>query len=68
MAGGLHTVETAAVQDEEWIRTADGWKRGNIGNVHTGAWLVDGRRVDPGKGYNPDAPPYDPYPETPAGK
>lgn len=66
MAGSLHTVETAAVQDEEWIRTSDGWKRGNIGNVHTGAWLVDGKRVDPGKGFNPDAPPYDPYPDTSA--
>lgn len=66
MAGGLHTVETAAVQDEEWIKTADGWKRGDIGNVHPGAWVVDGKRVDPTKGYNPDAPPYDPYPETPA--
>jgi hypothetical protein len=66
MAGGLHKVETAAVQDEEWIKTADGWKRGNIGNVHTGAWLVDGKRVDPGKGFNPNAPPYDPYPERPS--
>ena len=64
MAGGVHTVETAAVQDEEWINTAEGWKRGNISNVHPGAWLVDGKRVDPTKGFNPDAPPYDPYPET----
>jgi len=66
MGGTLHNVETAAVQDEEWIRTPEGWKRGNIGNVHVGAWLVDGKRVDPSKGYQPDAPPYDPYPEAPA--
>jgi len=64
MAGSVHTVETAALQDEEWIRTASGWKRGDIGNVHVGAWVVDGKRVDPSKGFNPDAPPYDPYPET----
>ena len=66
MGGSLHNVETAAVQDEEWIRTPEGWKRGDIGNVHVGAWLVDGKRVDPSKGYQPDAPPYDPYPEAPA--
>jgi ketosteroid isomerase-like protein len=60
----LRNIETAAVQDEEWVKTADGWKRGNIGNVHPGAWVVDGKRIDPSKGYDPDAPPYEPYPET----
>ena len=62
----LRNVETAAVQDEEWIRTPEGWKRGNIGNVHPGAWVVDDKRVDPGKGYDPGAPPFDPYPESAA--
>jgi hypothetical protein len=61
----LRTIETAAVQDEEWVKTANGWKRGNIGNVHPGAWVIDGKRIDPSKGYDPDAPPYEPYPETP---
>lgn len=60
----LRNIETAAVQDEEWVKTADGWKRGNISNVHPGAWVVDGKRIDPSKGYDPDAPAYEPYPET----
>jgi hypothetical protein len=33
----LRNIETPAVQDEEWVKTADGWKRGNIGNAHPGA-------------------------------
>lgn len=60
----LRNIETAAVQAEEWVKTADGWKRGNISKVHPGAWVVDGYRIDPSKGYDPDAPPYEPYPET----
>jgi ketosteroid isomerase-like protein len=65
MVGNVpRNIETAAVQDEEWIKTAGGWKRGNINNVRPGAWVVDGKRIDPSKGYDPDAPPYEPYPET----
>src|ERR1700730_13576169 len=30
MAGKLRRVETNAVQDEHWVKTPDGWKRGNI--------------------------------------
>lgn len=62
--GVLRNIETAAVQDEEWLKTQDGWKRGNIGNIHQGATLVDNKRIDNTKPYKPDAPPYDPYPET----
>jgi len=62
--GVLRNVETVAVQDEEWIRTSDGWKRGNIGNIHPGAALVDNKRIDPAKPYKPEAPAYDPYPDT----
>ena len=62
--GVLRNVETTAVQDEEWISTEDGWKRGNIGNIHQGATLVDNKRIDGSRPYKPDAPPYDPYPET----
>jgi hypothetical protein len=61
--GVPRNVETVAVQDEEWIRTGDGWKRGNIGNIHQGAVLVDDKRIDASKPYKPDAPAYDPYPE-----
>jgi len=42
------------------VRTAGGWKRGDIGEISRGASFVDGKRVDITKPYDPDAPPYDP--------
>ena len=53
--------DTAAVQDETWIHTGDGWKRWRIGNVRPGAWYVDDQRVDTRNPYDPDAPAFDPY-------
>src|SRR5687767_15333631 len=53
--------ETAAVQEEEWLRTPAGWLRGNIGNVHPGAWLLDDKRLEPGRPYREDAPPFEPF-------
>lgn len=53
--------DTAAVQDETWILTDDGWKRWRISNVRPGAWFVDDKRVDSHQRYDPDAPEYDPY-------
>ena len=61
MAGKLRRVETNAVQDEHWVKTPDGWKRGNIDEVKNGAAFVDGKRVDTNKPYDPEAPAYDPY-------
>ena len=61
MAGKLRRMETTAVQDEHWVKTSDGWKRGKIDNVIEGVALVDGKRVDSNKPYDPDAPAYDPY-------
>ena len=60
MAGKVRKVDTNTVQDEEWTKTADGWKRGNISNVAEGVAFVDGKRVDSTKPYDPDAPPYEP--------
>ncbi len=60
MVGKLCRVETHAVQDEEWTKTPDGWKRGNIQEVQNGAAFVDGKRVDTNKPYDPEAPAYDP--------
>jgi ketosteroid isomerase-like protein len=65
MAGAARRVETNAVQDEHWTRTADGWKRGDIGEIGRGANFVDGKRVDITKPYDPDAPPYDPSAASP---
>ncbi len=65
MSGKLRRVETNAVQDEKWVRTSDGWKRGNIDEISSGANFVDGKRVDITKPYDPEAPAYDPYDPRP---
>jgi tetratricopeptide (TPR) repeat protein len=61
MAGKARRVETNAVQDEKWVKTLDGWKRGDISEVKNGAAFVDGKRVDTNRPYDPEAPTYDPY-------
>jgi ketosteroid isomerase-like protein len=58
-------VETNAVQDEIWIRTRGGWKRGDIKEIRNGASFVDGKRVDIRRPYDPNAPPYDPSARRP---
>jgi hypothetical protein len=58
-------VETNAVQDEIWMRTPGGWKRGDIKEIRNGASFVDGKRVDIRRPYDPNAPPYDPYARRP---
>jgi hypothetical protein len=57
-AGKLRRVDTSAVQRETWINTPQGWRLKLIDDIHPGAWFVDGKRVDPSKPYDPDAPPY----------
>jgi len=66
IGGRDRLVQTAAVQDEEWVRTPRGWLRGNISNIHPGAWLIDGKRVEPGQPFREDAPPFQPFAEAPA--
>jgi len=61
IAGKVRRVETNAVQDEDWVKTPDGWKRGNIDEISMGASFVDGKRNDITKPYDPEAPAYDPY-------
>lgn len=65
MAGKLRRVETHAVQDERWLKTPGGWKRGDIDEVKNGPAFVDGKRVDTNKPYDPEAPEYDPYDPRP---
>jgi hypothetical protein len=60
MAGKMRNVDTSAVQDETWVETPDGWKFQSVANVHARRWYVDGKRVDPHKPFDPDAPPYNP--------
>jgi len=58
--GKLRRVDTEAIQTETWVNTKDGWKLKHIGNIKPGAWYVDGKRIDPSKPYDPDAPPFKP--------
>jgi ketosteroid isomerase-like protein len=60
--GQLRRVDTSAVQRETWVRTAAGWKLKLIDDIHPGAWYVDGKRVDPSRPYDPEAPPFNPQP------
>jgi len=59
-AGQLRKVQTEARQRETWALTSEGWRLKFVDDVHPGAWYVDGKRVDPSKPYNPDAPPFNP--------
>lgn len=59
--GKLRRVETNGVQDERWIKTPEGWRRTYIEELKAGASFVDGKRVDPTKPLDPEAPAYDPY-------
>lgn len=69
LAGKLRRVETSAVQDEHWVSTPAGWRRGDINEIKNGPTFVDGKWVDTNKPYDPEAPeydPYDPHPRRPA--
>ena len=59
-AGKLRRVDTEAVQTETWVNTKDGWRLRHIGDIKTGAWYVDGKRIDPSKPYDPNAPEFKP--------
>jgi hypothetical protein len=58
--GVLRLFQTTTVQDEAWVLMGGEWKRKLVDELRPGAWLVDLKRVDPMKPYDPDAPPYDP--------
>jgi len=60
LAGKRRRVDTSVRQRETWAKTADGWKLKVVDNVRDQKRFVDGKRVDPTKPYDPDAPPFDP--------
>lgn len=60
LEGRRRRVDTSVLQRETWAKTTDGWKLKSVDNVRDQKRLVDGKRVDPSKPYDPDAPPYDP--------
>jgi hypothetical protein len=59
--GKLRLFQTVTVQDETWVSIAGEWKRKLVDNLRPGAWLVDLRRVDPTKPYDPEATSFDPH-------
>jgi hypothetical protein len=60
LEGRRRKVDTSVLQRETWAKTAAGWKLKSVDNVHDQKRFVDGKRVDPTKPYDPNAPPYDP--------
>jgi hypothetical protein len=60
LAGKRRRVDTSVRQRETWAKTDTGWKLKSVDNVRDQKRLVDGKRVDPTKPYDPDAPPYEP--------
>ena len=60
LEGKRRKVETSVIQRETWAKTPDGWKLKSVDNVRDQKRIVDGKRVDPTKPYNPDDPPYNP--------
>jgi hypothetical protein len=65
VAGQLRKVETSVTQDETWVKTNDGWKLKFVDNERDLLRFIDGKRVEPGKPYDPSAPPYDPKERKP---
>ena len=59
-AGKVRRVDTEAIQTETWVNTKDGWRLKHIGDIKPGAWYVDGKRIDPSKPYDPNAPEFKP--------
>lgn len=59
-AGKMRRVDTSTIQTEAWMNTKDGWKLKRVSDVKPQAWYVDGKRIDPSKPYDPDAPEYKP--------
>ena len=59
-AGALRLVDTRARQRETWVRERGAWMLWRVDHVVPGPWIIDGKRVDPSRPYNPEAPPYQP--------
>lgn len=60
LAGKRRENHHTVVQTETWRRTPAGWKMVRVDNVHDQKRWIDGKRVDPTKPYDPDAPEFKP--------
>jgi ketosteroid isomerase-like protein len=59
-AGARRHVDTRAHQRETWIQRNGAWRLWRVDHVQPGPWIVDGKRIDPSKPYDPKAPPWKP--------
>ena len=60
LAGKRRKVETSVVQRETWSKVGGEWKLKSVDNVRDQKRFIDGKRVDPTKPYDPNAPPFNP--------
>jgi tetratricopeptide (TPR) repeat protein len=51
---------TNVTHRELWVRTRRGWLRRYIEELQPGPYFVDGKRMNPNRPFDPEAPPYDP--------
>jgi hypothetical protein len=58
--GALRLVDTRAHQRETWVHSGKQWLLWRIDHIEPGAWIVDGKRIDPSKPYDPKAPAWEP--------
>jgi ketosteroid isomerase-like protein len=58
--GAVRLVDTRAHQRETWVHEKKELLLWRIDQIVPGAWIVDGRRIDPSKPYDPNAPAYEP--------
>ena len=54
--GAVRLVDTRAHQRETWVNSGKQWLLWRIDRIEPGAWIVDGKRIDPSKPYDPKAP------------
>ncbi len=60
LMGKRRKIETSVVQRETWVKQGGEWKLQFVDDEHDQRTVVDGKRMDPAKPYDPDAPPYVP--------
>ena len=60
LAGKRRKIETSVMQRETWVKSGGEWKLQFVGDERDQKTVVDGKRVDPSKPYDPEAPPFVP--------
>ena len=63
LAGAPRKIVNSSMKRDTWSRTRKGWKLKSVDHIRDQKEFVDGKRVDPTKPFDPDAPPYEPAEE-----